>query len=221
MVCRAWTAYLVEVKQQRAGQEADQQQLAEQHHRQVLIRGLWEGLGQALALRRTAQHDAHRHYQLCRQRLVSVKTEAHIQPLARRPGIFPPSRYIVQCPLGEDMQLCGRVRLAIFLEALHYIEPWKMQHIRVPADPCRCCDTGGQFRRMQLMLACFKSSSTCTKLACISVGCLDCAVCMAGQRQQLLAEKRLPLRLGKMQPGTRFSSGWLRMLAGTPAHKPS
>ncbi|KAL3139777.1 hypothetical protein ABBQ38_004080 [Trebouxia sp. C0009 RCD-2024] len=89
---RAWTAYLVEVKQQRAGQEADQQQLAEQHHRQVLIRGLWEGLGQALALRRTAQHDAHRHYQLCRQRLVSVKTEAHIQPLARRPGIFPPSR---------------------------------------------------------------------------------------------------------------------------------
>ena len=77
MVYRAWTAYLVEVKQERARQEADQQQLAEQHHRQVLIRGLWEGLGQAIALRRTAQHDAHRHFQLCRQRLVSDLTETH------------------------------------------------------------------------------------------------------------------------------------------------
>ena len=70
-VCRAWRVHIVEVKQERARQEADQQQLAEQHHRQVLVRGLWEGLGQALALRRTAHQDAHRHFQLCRQRSVS------------------------------------------------------------------------------------------------------------------------------------------------------
>ena len=63
--------HIVEVKQERCRQEADQQQLAEQHHRQVLVRGLWEGLGQALALRRTAHQDAHRHFQLCRQRSVS------------------------------------------------------------------------------------------------------------------------------------------------------
>lgn len=106
MACRAWTAYLVEVKQQRARQEAEQQQLAEQHHRQVLIRGLWEGLGQALALRRIAQHDAHRHYQLCRQRLVSMEAEAHIHALALWPGIF-----IHQCTLCNALweKICSCV----------------------------------------------------------------------------------------------------------------
>lgn len=74
-VCRAWRAHIIEVKQERARQEADQQQLAEQHHRQVLVRGLWEGLGKALALRRTAHQDAHRHFQLCHQRLVSDSSE--------------------------------------------------------------------------------------------------------------------------------------------------
>lgn len=63
--------YVIAVRLERATQEAAQQQLAEQHHRQVLIRGLWEGLGQALNLRRAAHQNAHRHFQLCRQRLVS------------------------------------------------------------------------------------------------------------------------------------------------------
>ena len=76
--CRAWRVQIVEVKQERSRQEADQQRLAVQHHRQVLVRGLWEGLGQALALRRTAHQDAHRHYQLCRQRSVSSSVTSQL-----------------------------------------------------------------------------------------------------------------------------------------------
>ena len=64
---------MAEQKQERAQRVAAQQALAEQHHRQVLVRGLWEGLGQAVSLRRIARQDAHRHFQLCRQRQVGLQ----------------------------------------------------------------------------------------------------------------------------------------------------
>ncbi len=68
--CRSWVLHVAEEKQERARRAAAQQQLAEQHHRQVLVKGLWEGLGQAVALRRLAHRDAHRHFQLWRRRQV-------------------------------------------------------------------------------------------------------------------------------------------------------
>ena len=61
---------MAEDKQDRASKEVTQQVLAKQHHQQVLVKGLWEGLGQAVALRRIAHCDAHRHFQLCSQRQV-------------------------------------------------------------------------------------------------------------------------------------------------------
>ena len=61
---------MAEEKQERARMAADQQRVAEQHHHQVLVKGMWEGLGQAVALRRLAHRDAHRHFQLYRQRQV-------------------------------------------------------------------------------------------------------------------------------------------------------
>ncbi len=68
---RSWTRHVAEEKQERARTAANQQRVAEQHHRQVLVKGMWEGLGQAVALRRLAHRDAHRHFQLYRQRQVA------------------------------------------------------------------------------------------------------------------------------------------------------
>lgn len=73
MVCRSWVHHVSDEKQEQARRQAEQQQLAEQHHRQVLVKGMWEGLGQAVALRRVAQRDAHRHFQLYRQRQVLIQ----------------------------------------------------------------------------------------------------------------------------------------------------
>ncbi len=70
---RSWTRHVAEEKQERARVAADQQQVAEQHHRQVLVKGMWEGLGQAVALSRLAHRDAHRHLQLYRQRQVAAQ----------------------------------------------------------------------------------------------------------------------------------------------------
>ncbi|DBB06712.1 TPA: hypothetical protein ACH3X1_012213 [Trebouxia sp. C0004] len=67
---RSWMQHVAEEKQERAQTAADQQRVAEQHHRQVLVKGMWEGLGQAVALRRLAHRDAHRHFQLHQQRRV-------------------------------------------------------------------------------------------------------------------------------------------------------
>jgi len=64
---------VAEEKQVRARMAAHQQRVAEQHHRQVLVKGMWEGLGQAVALRRLAHRDAHRHFQLYRQRQVAAQ----------------------------------------------------------------------------------------------------------------------------------------------------
>jgi len=101
--CRAWRAHIVEVKQERSRQEADQQRLAEQHHRQVLVRGLWEGLGQALALRRTAHQDAHRHFQLRRQRSVSNSVSSQLGSMLH-PTILchSPASMMSPCP-----QMCA------------------------------------------------------------------------------------------------------------------
>ncbi|KAA6424571.1 MAG: hypothetical protein FRX49_05781 [Trebouxia sp. A1-2] len=69
---RSWRQHVAEQKQERARVAAEQQRVAEQHHRQVLVKGMWEGLGQAVALRRLAHRDAHRHFQLYRQRQVFI-----------------------------------------------------------------------------------------------------------------------------------------------------
>ena len=69
-MCRSWVYHVTDERQERARQQADQQRLAEQHHRQVLVKGMWEGLGQAVALRRIALRDAHRHFQLYHQHKV-------------------------------------------------------------------------------------------------------------------------------------------------------
>ncbi len=74
MLTRSWRRHVAEEKQERARVAAYQQRLAEQHHRQVLVKGMWEGLGQAVALRRLAHQDAHRHFQLYRQRQVAALT---------------------------------------------------------------------------------------------------------------------------------------------------
>ncbi len=73
MLTRSWRQRVAEEKQERARVAAHQQQVAEQHHRQVLVKGMWEGLGQAVALRRLAHRDAHRHFKLYRQRQVAAQ----------------------------------------------------------------------------------------------------------------------------------------------------
>ena len=61
---------MTDEREERAARAAAQQAAAEQHHQQALLKSLWEGLGQAVAQTRTANRDAHSHFQLCLQRQV-------------------------------------------------------------------------------------------------------------------------------------------------------
>ena len=56
--------------EEQAALEAAQRVCAEQHHQQVVIRALWEGLGAAVALRRAANKSALVHCQNRRQQQV-------------------------------------------------------------------------------------------------------------------------------------------------------
>ena len=56
--------------EEQAALAAAQRACAEQHHQQVVIRALWEGLGAAVALRRAADQSALVHFQNSRQQQV-------------------------------------------------------------------------------------------------------------------------------------------------------
>ena len=59
------------VQAERSAAEAALQEGAQRHHRQVMVRSLWEALGAAVALRRAADQMAHRHSCQSSQRQVS------------------------------------------------------------------------------------------------------------------------------------------------------